>query len=427
MAKDTKKELRNKVIYCIYVRNYSEQGTFRAVEEDLDRICALGVDILWFLPIHPVGKMARKGTLGSPYAIRDYREVNPELGSVYNFESLVNAAHARGLKCILDVVYNHTSPDSWLAQDHPEYFYRTPSGQMGNRIGDWSDIVDLDYGNPDLWDYQIETLRIWAKIVDGFRCDVAPLLPLDFWLCARNEVAKVNPDCLWLSESVEPSFIMDLRQRGMIALSDSEIYQAFDICYDYDIFNFFKGYLRGENRLSAYAEHINMQEYIYPDNYVKMRYLENHDQARAKELIPDENALLNWTAFIYFQKGITLLYAGQETENVSRPSLFDKDPVNWNTGKDISPLLRKLADIKKLPLLTNSRYHVVADDENDVLVGTHAAGNEKLIGIFSCKGKNAAVKVDLADGIYRNMIDENHVEVKNGTLQSQGSPIILKA
>lgn len=116
------------------------------------------------------------------------------------------------MKCMIDVVYNHTSPDSWLAEHHPEYFYRKPDGKMGNRVGDWTDVVDLDYGNRELWDYQIETLKYWAEMVDGFRCDVAPLVPLEFWKKAREEVEKVRPDCVWLAESSEPDFVRWLRK-----------------------------------------------------------------------------------------------------------------------------------------------------------------------------------------------------------------------
>lgn len=315
MAKATEYSLRNQVVYSIYVRNHSEEGTFKAVEKDLRRIHDLGVDIIWLLPIHPIGQISRKGKLGSPYANQNYREVNPELGTREDFESLVKAIHSYGMKCIIDVVYNHTSPDSWLVKHHPEYFYKTPEGKLGNRVGDWGDIVDLDYQQVELWDYQIETLKMWASIVDGFRCDVAPLLPLDFWLRAREEVAKVNPHCIWLSESIEPEFIMHLRSRGMTALSDAEILQAFDACYDYDVYPEFSGYLTGDNPLSSYVDKINRQEYIYPDNYVKLRFLENHDRPRASKLIPNENELINWTVFMYFQKGMPLIYGGQEMQN----------------------------------------------------------------------------------------------------------------
>lgn len=428
MAVTTSVDLRNQVIYSIYVRNYSEEGTFAAVERDLDRIRELGVDIIWFLPIYPIGEKKRKGTLGSPYAIRNYREVNPELGTLEDFVRLVEAIHRRGMKCMLDIVYNHTSPDSWLAGNHPDFFYRTPDGKMGNRVGDWGDVVDLDYSNKNLWDYQIETLKIWAGIVDGFRCDVAPLVPLAFWLKAREEVAKVNPDCIWLSESVEPEFILELRSRGMTNLSDSEIFQAFDMCYDYDIHKFFRQYLRGEVPLSRYIEGINMQEYIYPDNYVKLRYLENHDQDRAKQIIDSETALRNWTAFIYFQKGATLIYAGQENQNEKRPDLFEKDVICMDGRHDISGLLKQLYPIKKLGVLADSSYHVTASDELGAVIGEHKGihTTDRLIGIFSFEDKKGNIAVHLEDGMYENLINGKMVEVKEGFISLELCPVIIK-
>ncbi len=219
MADNTPKTLRNQIMYQIFVRNYSEEGTFAQVEKDLDRIKALGADIVWFMPIHPIGKEKRKGSLGSPYAISDYRAVNPEFGTLDDFRQLVDAIHERNMKCIIDVVYNHTSPDSVLSKEHPEWFYHKPDGSFGNRVGDWTDIIDLDYSNRELWDYQIETLVQWAEIVDGFRCDVAPLVPIAFWEQARDAVAAVRPDAIWLSESVEPDFITYMRAQGIAALS----------------------------------------------------------------------------------------------------------------------------------------------------------------------------------------------------------------
>ena len=425
MAKNTNTALRNQVIYSIYVRNHSEEGTFRAVEQDLDRIQSLGVDIIWLMPIHPIGVKNKKGELGCPYAIRDYRAINPEYGTVENFRALVDAIHAKGMKCIIDVVYNHTSPDSWLVEHHPEYFYKK-DGKMGNKVGDWGDVVDLDYTNLDLWNYQIETLKMWAQMVDGFRCDVAPLVPIDFWMKARAEVAEVNPDCIWLSESVEPSFITFNRAQGFVAHSDCEVYAAFDMLYDYDIFESFKGYVTGQLPLSRYAEAVNQQEYIYPANYVKLRYLENHDQKRAKAWIPDEQNLFNWTAFLYFQKGATLLYAGQETENDHTPSLFDYDRVNWNTGHDLSAYFRTLYSIKKHPLLTDSSYHIAADDANNIAVATHTKGDAKLVGVFSFHSQSAEADVPLEDGVYTNLLDNQQVTVQNGKLHCSGMPIILE-
>ena len=159
MAINTTVKLRNQVMYSIFVRQYSKEGTFAGVKRDLDRIRSLGVDVIWLMPIHPIGLKNRKGALGSPYAIQDYRKVNPEFGTLDDFRCLIDGIHQRGMKCIIDVVYNHTSPDSWLAKHHPEWFFHQADGSFGNRIGEWSDIIDLDYSQKDLWKYQIETLK----------------------------------------------------------------------------------------------------------------------------------------------------------------------------------------------------------------------------------------------------------------------------
>ena len=425
MARETTKDLRNQVMYSVFVRQYSSEGAFRAVQEDLPRIKALGTDVIWLMPIHPIGEKNRKGTLGSPYAIRDYRAVNPEYGTREDFVRLVDAIHAQGMKCIIDVVYNHTSPDSVLAAEHPEWFYHKPDGSFGNKCGDWYDIIDLDYSQRGLWDYQIDTLKMWAEIVDGFRCDVAPLVPLEFWLAAREAVKEVQPDCIWLSESIMPDFIRWNRVSGNVALSDSEIFQAFDMSYEYDVFPLWHDYLTGRIPLSGYLAKINEQEGIYPENYVKLRFTENHDQARARFCVPDNRARRNWTAFMYFNRGMTLLYNGQETENMHRPSLFEKDDVQWHTGRDISDRLAALARIKRDPIMRDGGY-TVRDAGNDVIAAEYAQGNRRLVGIFSAKGNATVLRTDLPSGVYRNLLDGSEVHVEEGLLCCEGEPQIFE-
>lgn len=427
MAKTTSKQLRNMTMYQVFVRNFSKEGSFLKVKEKLDEIRALGTDIVWLMPIHPVGEKQRKGSLGSPYAISDYRAVNPEFGTIEDLRELVDGIHDRGMKCIIDVVYNHTSPDSVLSREHPEWFYHRADGSFGNRVGDWSDIIDLDYDHHDLWRYQIDTLKMWAEIVDGFRCDVAPLIPLEFWQQAHKEVEEVRPGCIWLSESIEPEFITHLRGRGMTALSDSEIFQVFDLCYDYDVNGVFTDYLCGKGSLSRYAEAIDRQEYIYPENYVKLRFLENHDVPRAAFLIPDETARRNWTAFLYFQKGMTLIYAGQEYGISHLPSLFDQDTVPFDQPQsDDRAFLRQLAQIKRHEVFTDSVYHVSAVEER-FLVAKHTCGDHAALGVFSIKGESAWVPVDFADGSYTDLISGKPIEVFRGGIQSRGEPIIIIA
>ena len=201
MAQNTDPRLQNQVIYSIYVRAHTPEGTFRAVIPDLDRIKALGVDIIWFMPIHPIGVKGKKGSMGCPYANRDYRSVNPEYGTMDDFKMLCEEIHQRGMKVMIDVVYNHTSPDSVLWETHPEFFYKRPDGTPGNHVGEWYDVIDLDYNVPELWDYQVESLTQWAKIVDGYRCVVFGYTNnTDYDMAVRDctiwgiEVASQEPD-----------------------------------------------------------------------------------------------------------------------------------------------------------------------------------------------------------------------------------------
>ena len=412
MAKNTEISLRNKVIYSVYVRNHTNDGTFNAVADDLDRIKSLGTDIIWFMPIHPIGVKNKKGSLGCPYANKDYRTTNPEYGTMDDFKNLVEKIHAKGMKCMIDVVYNHTSPDSNLSVEHPEFFYRKPDGSFGNKVGDWSDIIDLDYSNKELWQYQIDSLVMWAKIVDGFRCDVASFVPVEFWKQAREAVAKVNPDCIWLAESVHSSFNVFSRKSGIYTASDYELFDAFDMEYDYDIREVFDKYLKGETTLSNYMDMFNYQEAIYPQNSDKMRCLENHDQPRICHYVKNRSDLENYTAFLYFLKGSTLIYAGQEFGCDETPSLFDKDVFPRNTGIDLSNLFAKLDTIKKTVLDDDDYFKADADDENDIAILERDNNKSKKVGIFSLKSKSADVKVDLPDGDYKNEISGETTTVR---------------
>ena len=425
MALNTDIALRNSILYSIYVRSHTKEGTFLSIIPDLERIKALGTNIIWLMPIHPIGEKNKKGSLGCPYANRDYRTVNPCYGTMEDFRTLVDAIHALGMKCIIDVVYNHTSPDATLVTEHPEFYYRKPDGSFGNKTADWTDVIDLDYRNPALWDYQIESLRQWAKIVDGFRCDVASLIPVDFWCRAREAVEEDHPGCIWLAETVHGSFSVYNRVCGYYAGSDSEMYRAFDMEYDYDIRGVFDNYLNKKAPLSGWLEALNFQETAYPDNYIKMRCLENHDQPRIASRVSDEKALRNFTAMLYFLKGSTLLYAGQEYRNTHQPSLFEQEPITRDASKDISPYLKKLAEIKKNSLSCRDYFTAVADDKNDIAVLTRADGHTTKIGVFSLSGKSASVNVNVSDGTYTNLIDGQPLTVTGGRLTCSGEPAIF--
>ena len=415
--------LRNMTIYSIFVRNHG--GSFEAVREDVPRIRSLGADILWLLPIHPIGKEKRKGTLGSPYAISDYRAVNPEYGTMEDFVRLADAVHQNGMKLMIDVVYHHTSPDSVLAGKHPEWFYHKPDGSFGNHVGDWSDVIDLDFDQRPLWDELIDTLCQWAAIVDGFRCDVAPMVPVQFWKEARAAVEKVRPGCIWLAESVETEFVRYNRQQGVLCHSDAEMYEAFDICYDYDVYGDFLRYLKGEQPLEAYVSALLRQEGIYPADYVKLRYLENHDRPRAAFLIPDEKARKNWLAFMFLQKGAALIYDGQEFGPAHRPGLFDADPIVLGGQAPLADYIGHLASIKKELVPPEGAYDLKALP-NDWISLSYAQGEKRLLGFFSLKGKDGLLPVALPEGSCENLLDGKPVMVEEGLISSRGEPVLLK-
>lgn len=330
-------------LYQIFLRNYTEAGTFRSALSKLDEVKQLGCSWVYITPIHPIGKQNRKGSLGSPYAVQDYRAVNPELGTLEDFRAFIAAVHDRGLKLMIDVVFNHAAPDSVLAQQHPEWFMKTTNGSLGRKCEDWSDVVDFDYYGeaslPALWNELIDTLDYWCSLgVDGFRCDVASLVPIEFWKEARLHVNRYNTTTacderptLWLAESVHPSFILQLREKGYTAWSDPEIHEAFDLSYDYDGFEILEQVWAGQKNITAYLDHVKLQQALYPASAQKIRFLENHDQKRAAWRFKNIDMLKSWTLFYQFLPGCTFMYMGQEWGISEYPPLFEKQSVPWET------------------------------------------------------------------------------------------------
>lgn len=386
MALHTSIELRNKIFYQVFVRQFSETHNFQGVMEKLDEIKALEVDIIQLLPIHPIGKKNRKGTIGSPYSVMNYYEIDPELGTIADFTRFLDEVHKRGMKVIIDIVFNHTSHDAVYTKTHPEWYYQKEDGSFCNRVGDWWDIIDFKFDyNRALEDELINVLTYWAKIgVDGYRCDVAPLLPLTFWQRARQELTQSFPNLIYISESVHLGFIKYLRDLGYDACSDSEIYQVFDICYDYDIFDDFGNYLKGTSTLQKWAEDLIRQESIYPKNYVKLKYLENHDFPRIASYCSNDVVLRNATAMLYFLKGAQFIFNGQECGAKKRPDLFEYDVIDWSNYNKASivTIMKKLGKLKKEYEYVNGIMDVSCLSE-DILKITYKKNDTLFIGIFN--------------------------------------------
>lgn len=427
MGRDTNKQLRDLFIYQVYVRNHSEEGTFKAVENDLERIKELGVDIVYLLPIHEIGQKKKKGDLGCPYSIKDYYSVNHEYGTIEDFKSLVNRTHELGMKFMIDIVYNHTSHDSVLLEEHPEYFYKNEEGNFANRVGDWWDITDFDYSkDKGLWEYLINALEYWAKLgVDGFRWDVASVLPIEFLEEAHDRMLEINEDFIFLSESVHEGFTRYLRQQGFGCLSESEIFEVFDIAYDYDTHPFFEGYLKGELPFSRYIDELERQEGMYPENYIKMRNLENHDFGRFAPMVNNDLIkIIQWVSMNFFLKGCNMVYAGQEFCDTNRPSLFDRDLVNWD-GEDISPLISTVSRIVKEKPFTHGAYFIHKQDL-DVYVGEYKLEDTRYFGVFNVSKSEGEVEIDLDDGVYINLINNTEVAITKKRMTLSNDPVIFK-
>jgi hypothetical protein len=213
----------------------------------------------------------------------------------------------------------------------------------------------------------------------------------------------------------------------MTCARDSEAFEAFDMEYEYDVQEAFERYLKGEIPLSCYLDLLDFQENLYPQNYDKLRFLENHDVPRIASYVKSESDLRNYTAMVYFKKGTTLVYAGQEAACSHLPSLFDRDTVDWNTGIDLSDLMRRMADIKHTELDADDAFFVASDDENDIAILRREHEGRRKVGVFSLKSRPARVEVPLPDGAYENLIDGSTVTVQDGHLACAGAPIVLAA
>lgn len=321
----------NSVIYQIFVRNYSKQGTFKKVEQDLPRIGKLGADIIYLMPIHKIGELERKGKCGSPYAIKDYFSISEDLGTLDDFKSLVAATHRKGMKIILDMVFNHTSPDNVLVETHPDYYFYK-DGKRGNRVGDWTDIIDLDTSKPEVQTYLLKVLKYWRDLgVDGFRFDVASLIPLDFFKRARKALGK---KVIFMGESVNQDFVKYLKKQGIKCTPDKDMFPTFDALYNYNWFYAMDKYIENGEYKTLISELKNQEESM-PKNALRINCLANHDTERiAAKLAQNANKFTELVNFVYYLKGCAFVYMGEEYGLTHKPDLFEKDPVDWKAGNE---------------------------------------------------------------------------------------------
>lgn len=422
--------LSNQVIYQIYVRNFTLEGTLKAAKEKLPYIKSLGTDIVYLLPIHPIGVKGRKGTLGSPYAIQDYTRVNPELGTMEDFLDFAQTVHALGMKLMLDVVYNHTSRDSWLLANHPEWFYKDPLGHFGNKAGDWADVYDLDHSQPGLDEYLTDVLVDWiGKGADGFRFDVASLIPTSFFELLRK---KIGSEKVLLAECVDTRFIQDVRSHGYVGDSNGELAAAgIDLFYNYGSWEWLDRFLsRGFHTedLHKYQVALTMEEAGIPTDCAIVRALENHDRQRVASYSTDLSFTHSLLAFSWFTKGPAFVFNGEEVKATHLPSLFDKDTIDMAVkDRDYFDYAKHLLALKKRKENQDLLVSLYPEIDGDVLAVENVYRNgKKEYGLFNLSRKPVSVDVPfIPEGTYRDLISGKAIAIEKGQKLSLTEPLEL--
>lgn len=332
-------EKQNLLFYQIFVRNYSQSGTFNQIKENLDHLQDLGVDVIYFTPIHPIGIKRRKGTWGSPYAVRDYFAISPDLGTLDELKDLIQNIHKKGMKIILDMVFNHTAFDNPLQLTHPEYYYHR-DGKFANKVGDWTDIIDLETAREDTQDYLLSVLKFWCSHgIDGFRFDVASLVHISFFKKAREALGR---DVIFFAESVSPGSFNELRENNIPVASDRELSQYFDYLYNYNYFHDFIDFVEGKKPIETFINYINSDDI----RTFRVNCLENHDVDRIASHV-DNDTLLNIIEFSFMLKGDMFLYMNQEYGDKHKPNLFEKDPIKKINNTDLLSKIKEMVRFKK--------------------------------------------------------------------------------
>lgn len=336
--------LEGQTLYEVFVRNFSSSGNFDGVRRQLQTLKNLGINILWFMPIYPIGQLNRKGSLGSPYAVRDFYGVNPEYGSKQDFKSLVKDIHARDMRLIIDMVPNHVAPDYIEVNNKPELLRRNRHGEPDRRISDWTDIVDLNYNLPSTRAYTLDIMQYWINEfdIDGYRVDVAGMVPLEFWEWSIPQLRQIKPDLFLLAEWESPL----LHRAG------------YNSTYDWTLHSLMLKVLKGRASAALLGEWLRLKAALYPRQARPLRFVENHDKPRAARVFAGE-ALLPFLVLIFTTDGIPLIYNGQEIGATKDVSLFDKDTIDWTSpDEDVYQNYKTLITLRKdYPAISGKKYY----------------------------------------------------------------------
>jgi alpha-amylase len=366
-------------VYEVNLRQYTHAGTFAAFCREMPRLKAMGVEILWFMPITPISVTKRLGTLGSYYACSDYTSTNPEFGSVNDFRQLVDEAHGLGLKVMIDWVANHTGWDHKWTTEHPEYYRKNADGGFFDSHG-WEDVIDLNYDSSLLRQAMIDAMIFWVKEcnIDGFRCDMAMLVPLDFWRTARTQVDGVKK-LFWLAECEEINY-----------------HEVFDASYTWKFLHRMEAIWRGEFGADGLDEVLQYYDTMFPADGFRAYFTSNHDENShsGSEYERLGDAALAFAVLCCTWNGLPLIYSGQELPNTKRLLFFDKDYIPWTGNCQLHDFYKALLSLRKSnpalraadPAVTTHRLHtrdldarcfafLRRKDEDEVLVALNLSAN----------------------------------------------------
>lgn len=313
-ARHSEKWIKEGIIYEIYPRVFSKEGNFKGITSRLGQLKDLGVTILWLMPINPIGEIKRKGSLGSPYSVKDFYGINSEYGSSDDLKEFIQRARDLDFKIIVDVVLNHSAWDNFLIKKHPEWYSKNKDGEIIPPNSDWSDVADFNYDSEELQKYMIEMLKYWITEfdIDGFRCDVSELVPTEFWETARRELDQIKPIFI-LSEGTLPEHHLF----------------AFDMTYSWNVYDNFYSILAGTRKPSSIIDVLINETYMFPMNSLRMRFNENHDKQRAAKIFGNDGALIT-SAVVFTIPGVPLIHNGQEIGETNFASLFEKSGLDWS-------------------------------------------------------------------------------------------------
>ncbi len=403
--------INDAIIYEVNVRQYTQEGTFNAFAEHLERLQKMGVNTLWFMPIYSISQVNKKGTLGSYYSISDYKSVNSEFGTEQDFKNLVDKAHEMGFHVVLDWVANHTGWDHTWITEHPEYYLKDESGNIVSPLGtDWTDVAQLDYKSDEMRAAMIDAMSYWIKDigVDGFRCDYAQGVPVDFWEQARTELDKIKP-------------IYMLAEDGTSA--NSLLVSAFDSDYNFNLYD----KLKMSKTIPSQASNVfaaAAQEGI-PYASFRMNFLDNHDKNTYDGTMDARYGTETLGAYytvVFTAYGVPLIYSGNEEDIDISLEFFEKDPINFGDYK-YQDMLTKLCHIKtENEALYNGVYGgkmvELENDNKSVLSFTREKNGNKVTVIVNLSNETQDVtytKAPSGDVLFHG--DANGMDDKDGAVE----------